>query len=185
MQKTMQKSTKKVIIITRAIEDSPDSENIRALINNSNLLKIAINYANVVADIRLFLDFWLWKDLEPMGGKMMTRSQGMLNIPKWHHRKFIFFNMTKQPCSPDKSELLLCNSSLDTSIDLAYKMGTQELLLVADNNIVEDGVNFLEGFCESVKKVTNFYNDRMNLYQFGKGNLDLPVKSVESFVNIT
>jgi hypothetical protein len=171
----------KAIIITRAIEESKDSEELRTLLDNTDILKIAINNANCKADIRLFLDYWYWEEHEKLSGKMMTRVNDC--ISKENHEKFIFFNVTKTPCTKDNTELFVCNSSLDTAIDLAYKIGITELLLIADNNIVEDGIKFFKGFIEGIKRIVDFYNTKMNIYQFTQGNLNLKIKTVKEFIN--
>jgi len=181
----------KAIIITRAIDESPNPKELRALLDSSKILKIAINNVECKADIRIFLDWWFWRDFKKLGGKLMTRSEAigtkykpsLSYVPKEEQDNFIFFNCTKEPCTENETELFVCNSTLDTSIDFLYKLGVKEVLLIADNKIIEDGINFHKGFCEQMKKVVDFYSTKINIYQFSKGNFNVPVKTLKQFTN--
>ena len=172
----------KAIIITRAIDESPDSEKIRAFLNNTNIIKIAVNTANCKANIRLFVDCQHWKQYLNYPEQLMTRAEGLNLIPKEQQERFIFFNHTKTPCTKDNTELFIYPSSMGACIDLAYKLGVTDLLLIADNKIVEDGKAFFKGYCQQSKDVTDFYNTKMNIYQFSNGNFNLPVKSIKDFI---
>lgn len=174
----------KAIIITRAVNENIDSEKLTALLSDTEVLKIALNKTVCTCDIRLFLDWFIWDKVKGLGGQLMTISTGLKRIPEEFHKDFIFFNGTKMPCTADESELLVCNSSLDTAIDLAFKIGVTDLLLIADNNIIEDDISFFKGFLEGIKMVTDFYNTKMNVYQFSKGNFNLPVMDLESFIKL-
>ena len=172
----------KAIIITRALDESPDSEGLRALLNATDILKIAINTVDVKANIRLFMDTQLWQNYTNYSEFMLTTTRGLTLIPEEQQNKFNYFNIEKMPCTDENTELFCMLGSLGASLDLAYKMGVKELLLVADNNVIEDDKAFFKGYREQAKDVADFYNTKMNIYQFSLGNFNLPVKTIKDFI---
>lgn len=169
----------KTIIITRAINEGYPKE-YKEILERSNINKIAVNKVDVKSNVRIFLDCHHWKDYLHFEEQLITR--GTNEIPKKYRDRFLFFKQVKKPCTECGKELFCFPSSLGSAIDLAYKLGTKELLLVADNNIIEDNIYFYNGFMEQTKKIVYFYKTKMNIYQFSNGNLNILVKTIEEFV---
>ena len=186
----------KAIIITRAIQERPDFEELRALLDSTNILKIAINLIPIKANIRLFMDWFEWElytnpfyDSE----QLVTHSGGIGGmtydgveyppIPEELQKRYMFFDTAEKPCTLNPHELFTYPSSLGAGLDLAYKIGVKELLLISDNNIIEDGIKFFNGYCETTKLITDFYNKQIKVYQFSDGNFNLPVKTIKDFIN--
>jgi len=173
----------KAAIITRALYERPESQENRTLLNSSDIFKIAVNTVDVKANIRLFMDTQHWKHYLKYPEFLLTTARGLQLIPEKNQDKFNYFNFEKNPCTSENTELFGMLGSLGASIDLAYKLGVKDLLLVADNRITEDGEMFKNGYCEQARLVTDFYNTKMNVYQFTQGDFNLPVKSIKDFIN--
>lgn len=177
----------KAIIITRAIKEHPDFKEIRMFLQQTDVFKIAVNHAGAKGNIRLFVDWFHWREYLRYEEQLVTNVVGCIGlsdhppIPPEYHERFFFFKAGRTIGSSDIQELCVFPSSLGAAMDLAYKMGYQEILLLADNKVKIDGVNFLPGFKEQSDFVVSEYAKRIKVCQYTYGEFSLPVESLEDF----
>jgi hypothetical protein len=149
-------------------------------IDKSSILKIAVNRADYQSNYRLFYDSFHWRSyFDHIKNEIfVTRKLESENIN--NKENFMFFEDALTPCTSNSNELFMEHSSLIPSIDLAIKLGGKDILLIADNNV--DNINFLkEVFEPEINKTIQEFREYANIYQFSKGNFNLPVKSIEEF----
>jgi hypothetical protein len=162
----------KALILTRC----PVSDDDRAFVNQSNVLKIAVNRADFKADYRLFADWFHWQDYLKYPEKLITRNKSEIT----NKDKFLFYEFSG--IKTDKEDLYFAHTSLIPAIDFAAKiLKATEILLVADNKIKDD-YGFTEAAETGINESLKLFN--ANLYQFSNGNFNLKTKTIKDFINV-
>lgn len=168
----------KAIVITRAIDNCSDEE--KQLIDDCDLFKVAVNRANAKTNVRLFHDYswakmYATEYIEPLISN--TNCEKYTNKIGYKER-FKMFYMPIFCCNhPDKDKLFFHYGSLTPSIDYCIKNGYIDILLIADNNVYTDE------FRTNINWAINKLSQYCNLYQHTNGNFELPVLSIEEFIN--
>lgn len=167
----------KALVLTRCENISTED---RALIHQSNLFKICVNYAPYSSDIRLFHDDQHWKYYSNNFKEPLATHSNALN--RYDRKqiietnKFVLFYINAiKPATPNKQELFYHINSVIPAIDYCIKQNYQDILIVGDNTV------YSKEFQEEYNKATNILKNYCNLYQFSNGNFDLATKSIEEF----
>jgi hypothetical protein len=149
----------KALILTNA----PTTEKEKEKINNTDILKIAVNVARYKADYRVFRDYWL------INPNDFSEPVILLNDEDYFKADF--------PNTTNKNELYFNTGTLTTAIDFAIKQGATDILLIADNTLYgEDFQNGINRGIEDLKK-------HVSIYKYTKqGNFNIQYKSVDKFI---
>lgn len=169
----------KAFVLTRC---SDVGETEKQLINNSNIFKIAVNNANYKSNVRIFHDYSYYKYFidnftEPLITSYHAKqSCEYANIKQHLNRFILFYNCTRTPNSPKKSELYFETGTIIPAIDYCIKNGFTEILLVADNKAHS------QWFQTRINNHLKNLQEHCNLYQFKLGNFKVSVKSIQQFI---
>ena len=166
----------KALVLTRC----EINEKNRALIENSNLFKISVNYALFDSDVRLFHDQRYWKHYVADFKDILITHENILNNIgieqiKQSKRFKLFYKNASIPNTTNQNELFYKINSVIPAIDYCIKQNYQDILIVGDNTV------YSKEFQEEYNKATNVLKNYCNLYQFSNGNFDLATKSIEEF----
>lgn len=176
----------KALILTRQLKVCTEE---RELVEQSSILKIAVNHAPVKSDYRVFHDYSKWIEFNKeiyRGEKLVTVYAGLLVMPDdiWLYYKPVSYPSLNN----DKNEIIInhtkgnadelyfyCGSIIPT-IDLSIRLGVTELLIMGDNTV--HSISFQEKIKEAIKKL-KVYTD---MYCFkAQNNFDLPYKNLKEF----
>lgn len=167
----------KALILTR-VETTAE---VKALVNNSNIVKIAVNHADYIADYRIFNDWGYWRSFLCYPEKMYTNS--IAKLPEKYKDRFSLFTLSNRPNTKDKNKLYMQSSSLTLAIDFAIKLGAKDILLIADGDVGTSG--FLpQLFIPQMNIAFKKLRKHANIYMFQKGFYDLPVMSIKEFYEL-
>lgn len=134
----------------------------KKLINDSCLFKVAVNWANYQTDYRVTRDY---KSLD----FICNRFKEPVILSACDGRKDRFKRAKAM-------NLYYKGSTLTSAVDFCLNLGYNEILLVANNKV------HTEHLQETVKQAINELKAKGTIYQYTKGNFDLPVKSIEDFI---
>lgn len=176
----------KSLILTRV----ETSEKVKALVNSSKLFKIAVNRADYEANARLFHDAHHWRSYLHYKELLVTRlynSVGKVFTPlemtDEEKSRFLFYDDCFRANTKRKDKLYFACSSLIPAIDLAIKLNSKEILLIADGNVGTSG--FLpQLFIPQMNIAFKKLRKHANIYMFQKGFYDLPVMSIKEFYEL-
>lgn len=147
----------KALILTYA----PVTAKEKDLINNSNILKIAINSAPYKSDYRVV------NDVESIPYLLINFEEQIIVRaidPTVSDNTRVIYN----------HNLYMYGGTITAGIDFAIKQGAKDILLIADNTVYtkkhQDNIN---------KGIEHF---RADIYQYSKGNFNLPVKKIKDFI---
>jgi len=180
----------KTIIVTRAIHELTESEQnkIHSLLNSTKIIKVCVNYAQYVGDIRIFHDYFCYPTYEKypepiiMTSNRISRSN-LVDKKDIESGRVITYDNIKIPFSRKEGKLFFRSGTLTTAIDLCYSwLGSTECLLLATNVIDVKNKNFNKILFErQMKENVKVYP---NLYSFKEdNNFDLKYKSLKEFIN--
>jgi len=149
---------KKGIILTYA--DITEEE--KTLLTNTNIYKIALNQhaEELKPNIRIIADYTLKDKLLRFPQKIISVRERLLS-------------QSDRVIYPD---IEFKGSTILAALDWLIKEGFSDILILGDNK-----VNSLQ-FQDEVKAGVNEIKDLANLYQYSDGNFDLPIISVNEFL---
>lgn len=173
----------KSLILTR-VETTAE---VKTLVNKSNILKIAVNRAEYKAHIRVFHDAHHWQSYLDYPEFLVTRVLNSVTdcvmteeVPKELHNRFCFYADSERF---QINKLLMIGCSLTPAIDLAIKLGSKEILLIADGDVGTSGF-VPEIFIPEMNRAFKKLRKHANIYMFQKGFYDLPVMNIREFYEL-
>ena len=178
----------KSIIITRAIHELEESElnEVKTLLNSTNIIKICVNFVQYVGDIRVFHDHYYYPMYIKYPEKIIVTNKRVLNkyeIEEKDKDRVILYEKINLPFQREDGKLWFRSSSLTTAIDLSYSwLGVTECLLLATNEIDPNNKNFNKiPFEEQMQDNVSIFP---NLYSYKEeNNFKLQYKSLIDFIN--
>ena len=171
-------TTNKCFILTRC---DAITEQEKQLINNSNIFKMAVNYAHYNSNCRLFHDYSFWNKYVGYFSESLITSYHIkhsedLQQAKDTGRFILFYETSTMPVIEKIDTLHFDSSSIIPAINYCTLQGFTEILLIADNTAYD---NILQ---QDINKAIAKYKDIANIYQYSNGNFILPIKTIEEFI---